>query len=266
MMLDLIMSTSRKLKPSPNYPFPSVVTDVSDNDAMLDADDVAHYLAVGASALENIYGAIAKKGVTNVRRVLDMPCGHGRVARTLRAAFPDAEIYVCDLDVDGVEFCAKTFGAHPLFAQPDFRNINFHQKFDVIWVGSLITHLPAEATSAFIEFTLRHLTDDGVAVLSSHGPFVAGRIQSSLVQGGEAYGTPNDAGWRMLSDYFSLGFGYADYPDNDASIQSYGVSLATREWMTATIAHRGGEVLFYRDHGWDRHHDVVAYCRGSHRG
>ena len=45
------------------------------------------------------------------RRILDMPCGHGRVTRVLRARFPDAAITVCDIDRDGAGFASDRFGA-----------------------------------------------------------------------------------------------------------------------------------------------------------
>lgn len=252
------MGTKRLIIPE-DYPFKNVVDLVSHSDTMMAGDDGAHYLAVGLSALENISGALRERGDLTPTSILDMPCGHGRVTRALRAAFRDAELYVCDIDADGVDFCAEAFRAHQLYSQPDFRAMDFGRKFDLIWVGSLITHLPPDVTGAFVDFTLRHLSDRGVAIMSSHGAFVAGRILCGLLQGGEAYGTPNAAGWRMLDDYFNLGFGYADYPNIDLSKQNYGVSLATRRWLIASIEHFGGEVVFYKDHAWDRHHDVVAF-------
>ena len=49
--------------------------------------------------------------------MLDFACGHGRVMRTLKAAFPDALLTACDIDRDGVDFCARTFGAAPVYFQ-----------------------------------------------------------------------------------------------------------------------------------------------------
>ena len=46
-------------------------------------------------------------------------------------------------------------------------------------------------TADFLAFLLRHLSPRGVAIVSSHGAFVAGRIQASVLQGGEGYGTEN---------------------------------------------------------------------------
>ena len=246
-----------------DYPWPNVSTVISERDEMLSGTDTAHYLAVGVSAMASITRAISLNNTGHVTSILDMPCGHGRVTRVLRSAYPDADITVSDLDTDAVAFCAQTFNANPQPSQPDFRTLEFGRTFDVIWVGSLITHLPVDAVSAFLAFAVRHLSSKGVAVLSSHGPFVAARIQTSVMQGEQGYGTENGAAREMLAHYFKEGFGYADYPGIDTAVQHYGISIISREWLTTHIKDAGGNVLFYQDHGWDGHHDVVAFRRKS---
>ena len=61
--------------------------------------------------------------VADVKRILDLPCGHGRVLRYLSAAFPEAEITACDIMREGVDFCASTFGAIPVYSQDDPQQI-----------------------------------------------------------------------------------------------------------------------------------------------
>jgi SAM-dependent methyltransferase len=251
----------RELVIPTDYPWKGVSTIVSERDEMLVGEDYAHYLAVGVSALQNINAAVKAAGIERISTILDLPCGHGRVTRALRAVFPSAEISVSDLDTDGLEFCSSQFDAQPLTSSSNFRTLNFGKIFDLIWVGSLITHLPEEMTLDFIFFILRHLSPKGVAVISSHGSFIAGRIQVAVLQGGEGYGTENGMARLMLDRYFSYGFGYADYPDTDTSIQSYGVSLISREWMVSSISLATGRLVFYKDHAWDRHHDMVAFVR-----
>src|SRR4051812_20897648 len=57
---------------------------VDPHDAM-HVGDGEHYLRVGLSAMRCIRAATAG----TPRRILDLPCGHGRVLRMLRAAYPD---------------------------------------------------------------------------------------------------------------------------------------------------------------------------------
>ena len=84
-----------------SFPFPNINTKVSDNDVMLSGRDFKHYLALGVSAQQFISAATAFAGGVNVTDILDLPCGHGRVTRVLRAAFPNASIVVSDIDRDG---------------------------------------------------------------------------------------------------------------------------------------------------------------------
>jgi SAM-dependent methyltransferase len=247
-----------------SYPWKTVSTVISRRDEMYSPGGDAGYYAVGVSAIQNIVHGLHQRGLTldGAHTVLDMPCGHGRVTRVLRA-LSSAIMHVSDLNEDGVAFCAREFGAIPTISKPDFDALDIDERFDVIWVGSLITHLPAQATNAFIRFVLRHLTNGGVAVMSSHGAFVAARVQQSVLAGGEGAGTENGAARVMLEDYFTKGYGYADYPGVDPALQHYGVSLISREWLTGAVTEAGGAVLSYRDHAFDRHHDVICFGRLS---
>jgi SAM-dependent methyltransferase len=117
---------------------------ISSSDGMIDNDGGDHYFRVGLSALKNIERALSSIGQTpnTPARILDCPCGHGRVLRYLRAAFPLAEIIACDLLRDGVDFCTAQFGALPVYFDPVPARIPVARSaFDLIWVGSLLTHL-----------------------------------------------------------------------------------------------------------------------------
>lgn len=82
-----------------------------------------HYFRVGLSALECIESAlhIAKKSTDDIKSILDLPCGYGRVLRTLKAAFPGATVTACDISKDGVDFCKNILGAKPLYSKTNFR-------------------------------------------------------------------------------------------------------------------------------------------------
>src|SRR5262245_38284150 len=107
--------------------------------------DLESYLSVTYSAIAQIGHAMTACGITSFERVLDLPCGHGRAMRGLRAAFPEAELTACDVNREGVDFCAERFGAVPVYSDPDPERIPLEGTYDLIWVGSLLTHLDAEA-------------------------------------------------------------------------------------------------------------------------
>ena len=78
------------------------------------AGSVEHYFAVSASALRAIRLAMIAGGKTGAEAILDLPSGYGRVLRSRRAAFPQAEITACDLNRGAVDYCAGVFGVRCL--------------------------------------------------------------------------------------------------------------------------------------------------------
>ncbi len=149
-------------------PFDPPNTSISPHDEMFSGNS-EHYFSVGRSALLNIRCALQLAGASPPKRVLDLPCGHGRVMRTLKAEFADAEISACDINLDGVQFCCQEFGAVPIPSHRDCSQIPLKGEYDLIWCGSLITHLDAIRTRDLLRFFAAHLTSGGVLVFTTHG-------------------------------------------------------------------------------------------------
>jgi SAM-dependent methyltransferase len=206
-----------------------------------------HYLRVGLSALRCVDAA----GVNEPRRVLDLPCGHGRVLRTLAAAFPQAELTAADLDRGGVDFCAERFGATPLYAPADPCELALPDgSFDLIWCGSLITHLDEAPTLALLESLAAALAPGGRLLVTTHGDWVAERLAS-----GEADYQLDAAGIdTLLAGYRRTGFGYADYPWSPG----YGVTVTAPDWLRERSPL---QVVDVAERGWDAHQDVHVLAR-----
>jgi CBS domain-containing protein/SAM-dependent methyltransferase len=126
------------------------------------------YVLAGTTAVVLIRKAMALAGVRNApEAILDLPCGHGRVMRVLRAAFPDSTLIACDLDRDGVDFCAATFGAVPVYGDTDPARVRIEQPVDLIWVGSLLTHIDPARWNDFLDLFARVLRPGGILVLTT---------------------------------------------------------------------------------------------------
>jgi len=149
-----------------NYRASSVNMAVSDADDMLTAGHLDH--CVGTSALEVISEAMILARKTHVGSVLDMPCGYGRVTRHLVKFFPDSQISVSEIDKAMQQFCESTFGASGLDLAPDFAGEPPRQ-FDLIFVGSLLTHLDEELFTCAIHYLLKALLPAGLLVVTTHG-------------------------------------------------------------------------------------------------
>lgn len=212
-----------------------------------------HYFDVGESALQNIMSAISEAGKIpeEIKSILDLPCGYGRVLRVLRAAFPAASLTACDLEQGGVDFCAKTFGAHAVYSSKVISEIPIHETFDLIWVGSLLTHLNSGEWYKFIEFFSQKLNPGGLLMLTLHGSFVVQHI----MQKGNTYGLMQNALDSLLTQYHQKQFAYVNYPHSE----DYGISISSSS-NTLNILKKFPEldVVSYKERGWDNHHDVLC--------
>jgi len=69
------------------------------------------------------------------------------------------------------------------------------ERYDLICVGSLITHLPAQKTREFFAAMERHMTPLSTLVVSSHGPSIIPRLRE------QAYGFPPEAAAELIAQY-----------------------------------------------------------------
>ncbi len=229
-----------------------VVTEVSPRDEMF-SGNLEHYFDVGESArrvVENALATIGRPGST-VLRILDLPCGHGRVLRFLRAAFPHAELTACDLNHDGVDFCANQLGAIPVHSHTKPDEVPLSGAFDLIWCGSLLTHLSQARCAEFLSLFHRVLAPGGIAVVTLHGR----HYERELASGRRTVDLPAAQIADLLRQYQAHGFGYVDYAD----ASGYGFSLAhprfTFEQLVPALSWR---IVGFHEQGWDQRQDVLV--------
>jgi len=219
---------------------------LSPNDEMF-TGDLEDYLGVAETAVAQIAHAMAITGTGECRRILDLPCGHGRVLRALRAVFPDAEVTACDVNRDGVDFCAAQFGARPVYSTTDPREIPLDGTFDLIWVGSLLTHLDAGRCRAFLSVLCDRLAPGGLLLVSTHGRNAVKRwpLQDARLA-------------AIRSGFETNGFGYA----NHAGASGYGTSAFTVGWLASELYSREDVMLIgYAERGLADHQDLASILK-----
>jgi SAM-dependent methyltransferase len=233
---------------------PAVKTEISPNDLMYRSNPDGYFPA-GMSALAVIERAMAASGTAHVGRILDMGCGHGRVLRALATRFAGAELVACDIDRDGVDYCAEHFGARPVYASTDPSALSLApDSFDLVWCGSLATHLSFGFWTDHLDRLVELLTGSGVLVFSLHGRFVAHRLRTRSV----TYGLDELQIRHVLDGFRLTGFGYVDYqPGAD-----YGLSLTAPSWVCRQLEQRRDlRLIGYEETGWNHHQDVVSCVR-----
>jgi SAM-dependent methyltransferase len=234
----------------------TVDTTITPGDSMYGGND-QHYFSVASEALGAVLHALHGAGPAVPRRVLDFGCGYGRVLRTLRAAFPAAELIACDLDPAAVDNCVRSFGAQGLAASTDPDLIEQVGDVDLIWCGSVLTHLDAPQWTPLLRYFARALRPGGIAVATTHGRRVAWRM-SALPDAD--YGLTEPIARQVLTCYQASGFGYADYPHQDG----YGISLSSPGWaMTKALETPGMRLIGYQEAAWDQHQDVLVLAKDA---
>ncbi len=232
-----------------------VSTTIADGDSMFAGNNVEHYLSVSRDALRAVLAALHVTGRPEPRRLLDFGCGYGRVLRSLRAAFPAAELIACDPDPVALASCAEAFGARAVPGAPDVDDIEQVTGVDLLWCGSVLTHLDAPHWGPLLRYFSRALAPGGVAVVTTHGRRMAMRAES-----GKDYGLDARATDRVLAAYKACGFGYNDYAGNDG----YGISLSSPGWAVQRALETPDlRLAGYDEAAWDLHQDVMVLVKDS---
>jgi SAM-dependent methyltransferase len=230
------------------------------NDGMYAISSDEEYLLGGLSGLTCIERALkASNEEYNIQNILDLPSGYGRVLRFLKAKFATANITACDIDPAAVEFCGRAFSVTPAVSQIDFSNLVMPDKFDLIWCGSLITHLDEAATARLLKFFHNHLSPGGLCVFTTHGQQAA----KWLEQKKHTFGLTESGERQMLSQFYKDGYGYADYPKS----HGVGVSLVSYDRMTRIArAEVDWQKTVFLEHAWDNLQDVYGFALPRHNG
>jgi CBS domain-containing protein/SAM-dependent methyltransferase len=207
------------------------------------------YLIAGAEALVCIRRAMDEAGFGDPRTILDLPSGHGRVMRFLRCAFPDAALTACDVNQGGVDFCAETFGARPVYSDRDLANVQLDETFDLIWCGALFMHLDRRPWVQLLSFLVEHLAPGGLLVFAAMGELSAQELRTLEML--------DDQIEEIMASYEETGFGYQPYRSHPA----WGISISSPEFVRHEADQLGGvELVSFSRRGLERQ-DVYAYRR-----
>jgi CBS domain-containing protein/SAM-dependent methyltransferase len=198
-------------------------------------------LMSGVSAVQCIRNALTAAGKESVSSLLDFPSGYGRILRVLKAAFPHAKLAAGDIDRHAVDFCARTFGAAPIYSAERPEDVSIDDSFDVLWCGSLLTHVNSDRWPGFLSLFRRSLSSDGVLVFTTCGP----RLRAEPIL--RRFALQDEQIETVLRGYDQDGFGYAGYPGTD----NYGITLASPDWVRGQLRAAGLRLVTYMEAGWD---------------
>jgi SAM-dependent methyltransferase len=222
-----------------------------------------HYFHVGRSGLFavvnvlNIRGAY-RGGDEEIGTILDFGCGHGRVARWLRVAFPNAVIDVTDYNPSAVNWCVDRFACRqaPAAIAAGF--------YDLIWAGSVFTHHPAAAAASLLVDLLGALRPNGVLVFTTHGRFSVERMVDFDWENDRRswlhYNLSQKQFASLVTQYRASGYAYIDYETQN----NYGISIVNPSWYSRQMNESNKYLqISLQEKGFDNHQDVIAFMRAD---
>jgi SAM-dependent methyltransferase len=207
-----------------------------------------HYFNVGLQALSIIENTRRTLLKDKYDSILDFGCGFGRVLRFLKAYYPESHITLSELFPEYVEFCSKTFDLDSFQSITNFSALPTDKKYDLIWSGSVFTHLPSNKFDELLKYFEDSLSVGGVMVFTTHGRFCWENLSS------HAYGLDKFGKRKTQIMYKLLGFGYSNYP----TMTGYGVSIMTLKWFANYISKKDNlKLIAIHEKCWDNHQDVM---------
>lgn len=204
----------------------------------------------GVRVISSVLAAAATK--ESVWRILDFGCGHGRVARHIRALFPQAELFFCDIDYEAAQFCADRFGGTSLRSSEDLTQLDLPVNMDLVWVGSVFTHIDYRRMQILFDNLFASLGRGGVLTATFRG-----RRTHEV-----ALAAPDQAElWRPLHEQYEReGVGYQSY--GRPELGDWGLSLCAIEKVIALgHKHSNARLVGYTEAGWANIHDVASWMK-----
>jgi hypothetical protein len=168
--------------------------------------------------------------------------------RWLRASHPDAQLSGCELQADALSFCAETFDAETWESSAHVEGLKAPRKYDLIWAGSVITHLSADKTEALFRKFLSWTNRGGMIVVTAHGRFAYARRAAGKYIDEKCLPA-------IETEYERDGYGYSNHPGS----KQYGISFLKPQWALDLICRLTQcRLVAYSERAWDGHHDVIA--------
>ena len=176
-------------------------------------------------------------------RVLEFASGHGRFTRHLAKALGAGRVVVSDVVPSAVEFSKSTFGVDGFLSASVPEEVQWPQRYELVFVLSLFSHLPRSTWSRWLKVLFEAVAPGGLLVFSTHG--VKAAAFDSVVLDEE-------------------GFFFAPSSESHAiDAQEYGTAFTSEAFVLQSIADTlGADCLVHKApvHFWN-HQDAYVLRR-----
>ena len=131
------------------------------------ADAYNKYIQLGIQS-RNLLKDVIRHCFQSNFSFLDFASGYGRLTRILSPEFNLTDYWVSDIKMDALRFQRDVFKVNTIPSSYIPEEFNPTQKFDLIFVGSLFSHLPRDLFIRWLKTLEMATTNKGVLVFSFH--------------------------------------------------------------------------------------------------
>jgi SAM-dependent methyltransferase len=131
---------------------------------------LAGYFVSGERIASSLSQLVEKRfgGWQAIGSFLDFGCGFGRVTRFVTLRTPRERIWASDVLAPAVRFQIERLGVNGFPSATDPAELRCDRRFDVVYVGSLFTHLPDGRFAAWFERLAGLLEPGGLMAFTVH--------------------------------------------------------------------------------------------------
>jgi hypothetical protein len=141
-------------------------------------------------------------GRTDQIKMMEFACGYGRNLRHIVNCIPKKNVFVSDIYENAVKFNIEQFGVRGRVSVHKPSDLDWSERFDLIVVPSLFSHLPESTFSGWIAALYGLLTADGILVFSVHGDHLLGP-EKSMPESGILFDLQSESSTLDKSEYGS---------------------------------------------------------------
>ena len=131
---------------------------------------LAGYFASGERVAASLEQLVVQRfgGWQRIGSLLDFGCGYGRVTRFLKLRLARDRIFASDVLAGALDFQRSQLGVQAFPSTVDPAALACDRRFDVIYVGSLFTHLPSSRFAAWFGRLAELLEPGGLLAFTVH--------------------------------------------------------------------------------------------------